>query len=143
MDRPKVTEQEWETFLGMADRLEIPVRELLEKDVRFSVLEAAAHQFGRAVARETTERLTGARAERAEVAYNCPTCELRCPVTHKQRELETLDGPANLREPVCHCPACDRDFFPSASRNGAVATEVQPRRHRQDRLGQRGTEIGK
>jgi len=124
MDRPRVTEQEWETFLGVADRLEIPVRELLQKDVRFSVLEAAAHQFGRALARETTERLAGARAERAEVAYNCPTCGRRCPVAHKERDLETLDGPASLREPVCHCPACDRDFFPSASRDGTVATEL-------------------
>jgi hypothetical protein len=124
MDEPKVTEQEWETFLGIADRLKIPVRELLQKDVRFSVLEAAAHQFGRALARETTERLAGARAERAEVAYDCPACGRRCPVTHKERGLETVDGRARLREPVCHCPACDRDFFPSASRDGTVATGI-------------------
>lgn len=124
MDRPRITEQEWETFLGVGDRLGIPVRELLNKDVRFSVLEAAAHQFGRAVAQETTERLAGARAERAEAAYNCPTCGMRCPVTHKGRDLETVDGSINLREPCCHCPACDRDFFPSASSAGAVATQL-------------------
>ena len=31
----KLSEQEWETFLGLADRLGIPVRELLTEDVRF------------------------------------------------------------------------------------------------------------
>jgi hypothetical protein len=30
MAKAKLTEQEWETFLGLADRLEIPVRELLQ-----------------------------------------------------------------------------------------------------------------
>lgn len=124
MDRRKVTEQEWETFLGIADRLGIPLRGLLQEDVRFSVLEAAAHRFGRAMARETTERLVEARTERAEGAYDCPACGQRCRVAHKARDLETVDGSARLREPVCHCPACDRDFFPSASRDGPVATEL-------------------
>lgn len=127
MDRPRITGEEWGTFLGVADRLGIPVRDLLREDVRFSDLEAAAHQFGRALAQETTEKLAGARAERAEAAYNCPTCGQRCPVTHHERDLETVDGRIRLREPCCHCPACDRDFFPSASSHGAVATGFQLR----------------
>jgi hypothetical protein len=122
MNRPRITGEEWEAFLGVADRLGIRVRDLLGEDVRFSDLEAAAHQFGRAVAQETTERLAGARAQRAAAAYNCPTCGRRCPVTHKDRDLETVDGPIRLDEPCCHCPACDRDFFPSASSDAALAT---------------------
>jgi hypothetical protein len=38
MTRAKITEQEWEAFLGVADRLGIDVRGLLEEDVRFHVL---------------------------------------------------------------------------------------------------------
>jgi hypothetical protein len=122
MDQPRITGQEWETFLRVADRLEIPVRDLLNQDVRFSDFERAAHQFGRAVAQETTERLARARAERSEKASACPTCGRRCPVVHQDRDLETVDGPIRLNEPCCHCPACDRDFFPSASRDGVNAT---------------------
>lgn len=116
MTQRKISEQDWGVFLCVADELGINVRELLSKDVPFSDLEAAGHRFGRAVAQETTERLALARVERTEPKYDCPTCERRCPVTHKEREFETIDGPIILREPVCHCPACRRDFFPSASR---------------------------
>ena len=122
MARARLTEQEWETFLGLADRLGIDVRGLLKEDVRFHVLESAGHALGRAVAQATTERLTLARAERLAGPQPCPTCGRRCPVVHRERELETVDGPIELREPVCHCPACRRDFFPSASRVGARPT---------------------
>jgi hypothetical protein len=115
MAREKLSEQEWETFLGLADRLGIEVRPLLQKDVRFNVLESAAHALGRAVAQETTERLTLARAERLCEPQLCPTCGGQCPVVYQQRPLETIDGPIELCEPVCHCPACRRAFFPSAS----------------------------
>ncbi len=115
MARAKLSEQEWETFLGLADRLGIDVRGLLKEDVRFRVLESAAHGLGRAVAQATIERLTLARAERLSGPQPCPTCGRRCLSVHRERELETADGPMELREPVCHCPACRRDFFPSAS----------------------------
>jgi uncharacterized protein with PIN domain len=115
MARAKLNQQEWETFLGLADRLEIDVRGLLKRDVPFHVLEAAGHAMGRAVAQATTERLTLARAERLSELQSCPTCGQPCPLLHRERELETIDGPIELQEPVCHCSACRRDFFPSAS----------------------------
>jgi hypothetical protein len=111
----KLSEQEWQTFLGLADRLGIPVRSLLEDDVRFTEMEAAGHRLGRAVARFATERMVFARAERMIEAQVCPTCFRQCPLTHRPREIETIDGPVVLQEPVCHCSACRRDFFPSAS----------------------------
>jgi hypothetical protein len=114
MAQAKLSQQEWETFLRVADRLEIDVRGLLKKDVRFHVLEAAAHALGRAVAQATTERLTLARAERLSEPQPCPTCGQQSPLLHRERSLETIDGPIDLHEPVCHCSACRRDFFPSA-----------------------------
>jgi hypothetical protein len=118
MARTKLNQQEWETFLGLADRLEIDVRDLLKGEVPFYVLEAAGHALGRAVAQATTERLTLARAERLSEPQPCPTCGRLCPLLHRERELKTIDGPIELQEPVCHCSACRRDFFPSASRLG-------------------------
>ena len=120
----KLNQQEWETFLGLADRLEIDVRGLLQRDVRFHVLEAAGHALGRAVAQATTERLALARAERLCGPQPCPTCSALSPLVYQERPLETLDGPIELPEPVCHCSTCRRDFFPSASRIGARSANL-------------------
>jgi hypothetical protein len=124
MAQAKLTEQEWETFLGLADRLGINVRDLLKEDVRFHAMESAGHALGRVVARATTERLTLARAQRLSEPQPCPTCGRRCPVVHRERELETIDGPIKLHEAACDCPACRRAFFPSASCVGPGPTEL-------------------
>jgi len=118
MARARISEQDWETFLKVADAMEIDVRGLLKRDVPFRELEAAGHQLGQAIARATTERLSLARAERLTGAQPCPTCKQMCPLDHKERDLITGDGLIRLREPVCHCSTCRRDFFPSASRSG-------------------------
>lgn len=118
MGSKKLTAEEWETFLGLADRLDIPVRELLNQDAKFHVLESAGHALGRVVAQAATEQMVFARAERLTEPQPCPTCGQRCPVVHRRRCLQTTDGPIELCEPVCQCSACRRDFFPSASRVG-------------------------
>jgi len=142
MARAAITEQEWQTFLGLADRLGIDVRGLLEKDAPFRELEAAGHQLGRVLAQATTERLSLARAQRLEGPQSCPTCGEQCPLVHRQRELQTGDGPIELHEPVCYCSTCRRDFFPSASGIGTGPTAVQPDGAGQDRLRQRGAQVG-
>ena len=119
MAKNKLSEQEWETFLGLADRLGVDLRTLLKEDGRFHDLEAAGHALGRAVAQATTERLAFTRAERLTEPQCCPTCGRICPLVHQDRSLETIDGPVDLHEPVCHCSACRRDFFPSTSGTGA------------------------
>lgn len=124
MAREKISEQEWQSFLEVADRLGIPVRSLLQAEGRFTAMEAAGHQLGRAVAQITTERLAVARAERMVGPQPCPTCGRRSPLVHRKRELETIDGPVELSEPVSHCSACRRDFFPSASGFGARSAEL-------------------
>jgi hypothetical protein len=125
MSKANVSEQEWETFLAIADRLGIPVRELMLQDVRFSELESAGHRLGRAVAQATTERLAFSRASRLTDPQPCPTCGRQCPLVKKHREFETLDGPIGLNEPICHCSACRRDFFPSASSVGTGSSKLQ------------------
>jgi len=121
----KVNGDEWQAFLDVADRLGIPVRELLNKDVRFSEMEAAGHKLGRAVAQATTERLALARAERLTAPQPCPTCGRWWLPVRRERDFEALDGPVELSEPVCYCLACRRDFFPSASGVGTRPAESQ------------------
>jgi len=124
MAQAKLNQQEWETFFGLADRLGIDVRDLLEREVPFHVLETAGHALGRAVAQATTERLALARAEHLSGPQPCPTCGQQCPLLHRERTLETIDGPIELHEPVCHCSACRRDFFPSASGIGTRSANL-------------------
>jgi len=86
MKRARISEQEWEVFLRVADRLEIDVRGLLERDVRFPEMEGAGHEGGRKIAQAITERLSLARAERLSGTQPCPTCGKRCPVDHQERD---------------------------------------------------------
>lgn len=44
----------------------------------------------------------------------CPECQQASPVAFQERTIRGRMGPATIREPVCHCAVCDRDFFPSA-----------------------------
>jgi hypothetical protein len=45
----------------------------------------------------------------------CPDCGRLCAVGHEDRPLAVKGALLNLREPVCHCPDCRRDFFPPTS----------------------------
>lgn len=44
----------------------------------------------------------------------CPTCGKQCSVETSERTITGMSGPLELLEPLAHCPACRRDFFPSA-----------------------------
>ncbi len=90
MARDKLSEQEWGTFLGLADRLGINLRTLLKEDSRFHDLESAGHALGRAVAQATTERLAFARAERLTGPQPCPSCGRVCPLVYQDRPWRPL-----------------------------------------------------
>ena len=44
----------------------------------------------------------------------CPDCQAECLVRLEERTIQGRMGPAIIKEPVCRCSVCDRDFFPSA-----------------------------
>jgi hypothetical protein len=141
MARKRVSEAEWQTFLSLADRLGIPVRELLQGRPRFTEMESAGHRLGQAVAQVATERMSLARAGQMAGPQPCPTCGAVCELRQQERELTSLDGPLTLTEPVAHCSACRRDFFPSASGTRALSAELQSGSDRQDRVGERRVEV--
>lgn len=43
----------------------------------------------------------------------CPACGRICLVVPEDRPLIVLGGAVTFHEPVCYCPGCRRDFFPS------------------------------
>jgi hypothetical protein len=88
------------------------------KETAFIDIEDFGHEVGRMVAQAVDERLATQHAAHFQEEAPCPTCETRCapkeqPVT---RSIQTTDGDVPLQEIVCHCPVCDRDFFPGADR---------------------------
>lgn len=44
----------------------------------------------------------------------CPDCGRDCLVRQEPRSLVFRGATIEYAEPLCHCPACRRDFFPSA-----------------------------
>lgn len=87
----------------------------IPKEITFSEIEEIGHQVGRLAAGTIDQTLQLQHAEHLAAVESCPECGRGCGVERRERELETRDGPVTLDEPVCHCRACERDFFPSAS----------------------------
>jgi len=44
----------------------------------------------------------------------CPNCGQDCAIEMNKREVKGVSGSIELMEPMAHCSACRRDFFPSA-----------------------------
>lgn len=85
-------------------------------ETTFVEIEEFGHEVGQMMARAIDERLMTQHASKFQGTAACPACQTDCspkPVPTK-RELKTTDGDVPIEEPVCRCPACDRDFFPSA-----------------------------
>ena len=88
-------------------------------ETTFAEIEDFGHRAGRMLGRSLDEHLALEHAEHFPQAA-CPTCgesgESDAAGKKKTRPLQTQDGKIPLAEPAFHCPACDRDFFPSADR---------------------------
>jgi hypothetical protein len=77
----------------------------------YSVIEAHAHELGQQLSRHVQARQMGEITAQAAAA-KCPECGTRCQTDRKTRRVTSIDGPLWVEEPVGHCPACRRDFFP-------------------------------
>jgi len=77
-------------------------------------IEQAAATAARAVAKGTIEELLEKKAALLGAEQPCPSCKRLCAVQREQRTIHFWGGEVAYGEPKCHCPACRRDFFPSA-----------------------------
>jgi hypothetical protein len=64
----------------------------------------------------TLEVATHQQAKQLGEEQACPACGRLCPLKHEERAIVVRTGSTfEHEEPKAHCPACRRDFFPSAS----------------------------
>jgi hypothetical protein len=84
-------------------------------DVDLLTLEEVAHVAARGLTEGTLTALLEQQAQALPPEAPCPGCGQLCPVGQEPRPLSGRGGTLTYREPVCHCPACRRDFFPSAT----------------------------
>ncbi|MBW3600590.1 MAG: hypothetical protein KY475_25420 [Planctomycetes bacterium] len=104
--------------------VDLKADELAGAEATFTSIETAARKIGQAVTRRVTEDLAIQQTQLLEGPQPCPTCGKSCEAGFKERELTTGDGPIELREAVCHCSACRRDFFPSTRSLEASPTRL-------------------
>lgn len=80
----------------------------------YSEIESSAHNLGRrlsqAIQQERMLHLAGSAGHKAK----CPDCGCFCRLELEQRTITSMDGPADICEPVARCKRCQRSFFPSA-----------------------------
>lgn len=87
------------------------------RETDFATIERFGHRAGQMLGRAIDVHLLDRHAEHFQEGA-CPTCETagksNALEKRKTRPLQTQDGTIPLVEPACHCPKCDRTFFPSA-----------------------------
>ena len=88
-------------------------------DIDLDDMEQAASLAASALAEGTLEALLEQQARPLAGQQPCPDCGSLCPVGSEDRPLTAKGARITLREPVCHCPACRRDFFPPPGASGA------------------------
>ena len=82
-------------------------------DLDFDSIESLAVDMGQAVIRGTIEEVLRSQLQRLGDHQPCPECTRECPLTTAPRTIQVRGGTIRYDEPVCHCPTCRRDFFPS------------------------------
>jgi hypothetical protein len=82
-------------------------------DIDFDSIESLAVDMGQAVIRGAIEEVLRSQLKLLGDHQPCPACARACSVSTESRTIQGRGGTIQYDEPVCHCPACRRDFFPS------------------------------
>ena len=82
-------------------------------DIDFDSIESLAVEMGQAVIRGAIEQTLKSQLALLGDHQPCPGCARACPLDTTPRAIQVRGGTIAYHEPVCHCPACRRDFFPS------------------------------
>ena len=83
-------------------------------DLDFDSIESLAVDMGRSIIQGLVEDALQGQLRRLGDRQPCPGCERACPVVKAPRTIQVRHGTVRYDEPVCHCSACRRDFFPSS-----------------------------
>jgi hypothetical protein len=103
-------------------------------DVDLTQMEDVAMAAVRAMLAGTLEVATEQQASQLGEQQACPECGRMCPLKREERPITVRTGAVfEHDEPKAHCPACRRDFFPSASDTEAGRARLQSVDLEQDR----------
>jgi hypothetical protein len=106
-------------------------------EIDFRALEEVAATAARGLTEGTLGVLLEQQAQTLGKEQPCPVCGRLCPVGRAERPLAVQGGQLTLREPVCHCPDCRRDFFPPARLPASGQSRLQSRPVTEDHRGRR------
>ncbi len=95
-------------------------------DCDFDSLESLAVEVGQVVIKGTLEEALQTQLKLLGDHQPCPTCARSCPVETTPRAIQIRGGSIDYDEPVAHCPACRRDFFPAAPHLAARLAQLLP-----------------
>ena len=88
-------------------------------DVDFRTFEQIATVAAQGLTEGTLELLLEQQADKITDQQPCPGCGSMCPTRPHTRTLTTKQGQVQQHEPIAHCPACRRYFFPPPHSIGA------------------------
>lgn len=95
-----------------------------ELDCDIDEIEDAAVLVARAAFDAVIARALELQKQRLPNKLPCPDCGSLCLVKFETRTIQGRMGAAAIQEPFCSCPACKRDFFPSAGGTAAGWPEL-------------------
>lgn len=81
--------------------------------IDYESIESMAVEVGQAVIIGTIEDALKTQLQLLGDHQPCPECARDCVVKTKSRAIQGRGGTIKYDEPICYCPACRRDFFPS------------------------------
>ena len=95
-------------------------------DLDFDSIESLAVDMAQTLTRGTIEEILRIQFQLLGDQQPCPQCSRSCPVQKAARTLAVRGGTIDYEEPTCHCPACRRDFFPSAPQLATRCANCSP-----------------
>lgn len=101
--------------------------------VDLTAMEQVAAAAAAGLTEGTLAALVGQQAQALGAEQPCPDCGRLCSVGFEDRPLAVQGGRLTLHEPVCHCPDCERDFFPPADGPAPGQPRLQPPAAAEDR----------
>lgn len=85
----------------------------------FQTMEQLAAAAAKGLTEGTLTTLLEQQAQTLATEQPCPDCGRLCRLDYQDRTLTVQGSQITLHEPLCHCPDCRRDFFPSAARSAS------------------------
>jgi len=96
-------------------------------DLDYESIESMAVEVGQAVIKGIIEEVLKNQLQLLGDHQPCPQCARACAVETEPRAIQGRGGTIQYDEPVCRCPACRRDFFPSPPDLAARLTRLLAR----------------